>query len=633
MKFIPSSIPEGAEEPGQAFPSILVPRMQALLRPTPLQDFQDITATETAHSPVGWLDLAQEASFAGDTARALDAVEQGLKVAQHHPEARLSLLRAGAAIRINVPDLTKMQRSQDPADEEAALEFIAQRTRLLRELGQPRQAELEDQLGIRLCSPPDSFDVTVLEGVAESERAAGSADTVLADVLATLAIYRLNAGAEGLADSGEAAQAMADEDSVPETLAHEALHVVQRQQQAGLIVPVNARTGVQRILAHAAFVNQKHHVARELAHEILAGGCSRVYRADMWTVLARAIYSSDEDVAEATRYALRALEMYSRLEIRYGAVATATLIAAIASQHGAEDIALVAWQVAVAQAEQGEIPEVPALRLALGHQMLTASDPEGAEKVLRQVQMEHSSARNRELTAQAQIYLAQALQEQQRTDEAVALWDEAVDLMVETGNHKDAAKLCIGTASLLAHTYRDDIRAERYFARAVKLARQLSGEMRFLAHTLHMHGRVLLRMHRPEGLTLLDEATGYIQQLDVPWFEADIAISKARGLQNLGQPNKAVALALTAADTFAEVQDTRAQHDAENLAGHILLDSEQWLEAIAIFSGLEDALNLNDTVRKELYLGLSLAYEKINDDDAAQRYHDRAQELRLDPVD
>src|SRR5699024_5079595 len=121
-----------------------------------------------------------ESAYPADLYIALACATKGLASTGTNPDIKLALYRPITSVHHKLNDADALQQA------------LAQRTALLRSVGQTHQADMEDQLGSILFAEADGFASTVLSGVADQERNRGTTDTVLADVLIGLAVYQLS---------------------------------------------------------------------------------------------------------------------------------------------------------------------------------------------------------------------------------------------------------------------------------------------------------------------------------------------------------------------------------------------------------------------------------------------------------
>ena len=569
-------------------------RLNGLLRSI---DEAPLWSQETADTAPGWLDLAHEAAYADDQPRARRAVQSGLRATgSERPEHRLALYRTLATVLA--------------ASGENPEEAIRARAAVLREVGQPHQAELEVQLGAMLLREPESFDASVLAGVVEQERDVDPRDTVLVDALVALSVARV--------EEQRAEEAV--------ELLREALRALDARVAAHAVVSSGQRISVTMFLAHVLLMHQDGDAAAATATELLESGCNRAVRAAMWMV--RAVVAQQSGAwDDAAEYALRSCELYARLGVRPGAASAAGLLATVSQTAGQNHQAVLAWRLAMQQAEQGEISESIALGLALGHQLLEVEDFREAEEVLtglvrRAEIMDDSIALGRAL-----VDLGHALRHQDRAQETLEHWDRAADLFTELDFLEEAARVQLATGALLSREQRQDEAVVR-LTRAVEIARRLErSEAGVLPQALHALGHVLSERGDTDGVRLLDEAIELAKSASADWHHADYTDTRARALWALHDGPAAVSTALTAADLYAASNDRTAAQQAELFAAHVLLEQSKAYEAASLFRLLADDGSTAASVRMAAWLGLAQALELTEDESGAAEAKQRAEEI------
>ncbi|MBB5749481.1 tetratricopeptide repeat protein [Micrococcus sp. TA1] len=575
------------DTPTPGLPEDLAPRLGAVLARRSLTNSQD--DPETAR---GWLDASYEAAYAEDLALAGRAARAGLQArGGQDPFNRAGLLRALASV-------AEMQ-----GDHAAATRYIAERSQLLVEAGYPHQARMESELGTMLLREPESFEATVLEGLLEAERArsARSVDTVLPDVLVALAVRNVE---DGRLDPAV-------------DLLEECLDILDARVGAGIAVAPESLSSTRMFLAHVHLMSHEPESAAEVADEVLAGKANRAVRAAMWMLKAVVAHELG-DAAQAAADALRAVELHAAAGVRKGAASAAALLAGLAHDAGDQQSSILAWKVAVAQAEQGEVPEASDLTLALGHQLLEAEEHALAERVLAGLVRREEAARRLPGLARALVDLGHAARHQGRPDEALEHWDRASGLFQEAGSLAEAARMCLAAGALLNRQERAEDAAER-FSRAVELARRVEDEddPAVLPQALHALGHVLCELGQERGVALLDEAIALAQDSSAAWHEADFTDTRARGLWALRQGPAAVSSALTAADLFAASQDTTAASNAELFAAYVLLEQERAEEAASLFRMITEQQDTARYLRMAAWLGLAQSLDLAGDEEGA----------------
>src|SRR5699024_3192225 len=137
------------------------------------------------------------------------------------------------------------------------------------------------------------------------------------------------------------------------------------------------------------------------------------------------------DMKQAATFGMRALELYARLQIRPGAASAASLVASVARRAEKHQLSVLAWRVAVDQAEQGEVEEASGLVAALGHQLLEAGEVTEAEEVLSGLVTRERLNGNHHVLAHALIDLGNSVSRQQRYQEAVKHWRDSIDAFLK----------------------------------------------------------------------------------------------------------------------------------------------------------------------------------------------------------
>ncbi len=561
---------------------------------------------ETAHTARGWLDLAHEAAYADDLDRALACATHGLASAGTNPDVKLGLYRLLASVHHKLEDEVGMQRA------------IEQRTKLLRSLGQTHQAEMEDQLGSILFAEADGFAATVLQGVAEQERSLDSLDTVLTDVLIGLAVHQMSQmhGEEAL------------------ELIEEAVELQRRRADADFRLSAGSLANTEMFLAHLKFMNEHVDEADELSQRILDSGCNRAVRAAMWMMQA-VIAHHRNDMRQSAIFGTRALELYARLQIRPGAASAASLIASVARRAEKHQLSVLAWRVAVDQAEQGEVEETSGLVAALGHQLLDAGEVTEAEEVLTGLVTREQLNGNHHVLAHALIDLGNAVSRQERYKDAIKHWRNSIDAFIKVDRVREAARTSLAAGMKLAETENPKVYsdAEDLMRQAIEMAKA-SEDPGVETQGLRELAKLLCDQTKPEGLELYDQAIALAGNDDVRYVAADLTRLKARAYARFGKTNKAVATALTAADMFEDEAELAMGHCCELLAGKFLIEKSKWVEATTLFSTIVDADGIKPPLRKAALFGLARALRGQGDEVEAQRINLQAERIQLeDPLD
>lgn len=599
MEFSTSSAEFEGSDSHSALPSIVEPKLRSLLsNGASSANLQQ----ETAHSARGWLDLAHEAAYADDLERSLECATHGLASAGTKPEVKLGLYRLLASVHHKLDD------------EAAMLQAIKKRTELLRSLGQTHQAEMEDQLGSILFAEADGFASTVLSGVADQERSLETTDTVLADVLIGLAVHQMSQ--------------MRGEEALQ--LIEEAVAMQRRRVDAGLHLSAGSMANTEMFLAHLKFMNEQVDEADTLSNQILESGCNRAVRAAMWMMQAVIAHHRNE-MPEAANFGIRALELYARLHIRPGAASAASLVASVARRVEKHQLSVLAWKVAVDQAEQGEVEETSGLVAALGHQLLDAGEVAEAEQVLTSLVTREKLTGNHQVLAHALIDLGNAVCRQERFKDAINHWRDSIEAFLKVDAVREAARTSLGAGMKLAEAEDDSVyaAAEDLLRQAIEMARA-SEDPAVETQGLRELAKLLCDQTKPEGLKLYDEAIQLAGNDDVRYVAAELTRQKARAYAVFGKVNKAVATALTAADMFEDEAELAMGHGCELLAGKFLIEHGKWLEATTLFTTIAEAEGIQPELRRAALLGLSTALRGQGDQQESDRIKRQAERIEVE---
>lgn len=523
----------------------LATRLKALLHAP------QVTET-TAKTARGWIDLAYEAAYGERYAAAADAARAGLQApGGDTSENRLMLLRVLSGVH------------EMRGDSDASAPVLAERITLLRQLGRTRQARIEEDLGALLLREPDAVEGEILSRVAEELRAedaeAGSAGSlVLADVLSSLAVRTLH-------DSGPEATLPLVKESCRILAAHD------RQE---------ALAGARMFLAHSLLLAGESEEALSVAESVLAAPANRAVRGAM-QMLRATVHHGQDRTAQALEEAVASAELYAACGVRRGSASAAALVAGLASAVEDEESAVLAWQVAVQQAELGEFPEAAVLSLALGQQLLEGDEYREAEKVLDRIVSRGQNLQDSSTRGKALMGLGHAVAQQKRPTEALAHWQEAAEIFLNDDEPDEAARAHLAAGALSASLEKLETAREHY-EMGLELAEQSQEDPAVLVQALHSLGHLLTREGDSAGTAHLDRALSLAQDHGTDWLVADITDSIARGLIALGNGTGAVSRALDAADLFRTAEDARSAANAEIFAGQVLLQMGRADEAEAI---------------------------------------------------
>lgn len=553
-------------------------RLQSLLHSAP-------PAEDEAQTARGWVDLAYEAAYGERYSAAAEAAHKGLGApGSQEPENRLMLLRILSGVH------------EMRGDSGLSAPYLQERIDLLRTLGRSRQADVEAQLGPMLLREPDRVEAEILARMAEELDDGTGPSVERADVLSSLAVRSLH-------------------DEGPEA----ALPLI--TEACGILAALDRRqalAGARMFLAHAQLLSDHPEEALATADEVLSEPANRAVRGAM-AMLRATVHHQAERPVQAASDAMTSTELYSACGVRKGAASAAALLAGISSSLDQASTAVLAWRVAVQQAELGEFSESRMLSLALGQQLLEMDEHAEAEKVLDALSLrlvgveEDHSTRGRALMG-----LGHAVTQQKRPLEAMAHWDEAAAQFIAAEEVDEAARAHLAAGALAASLDRVST-ARHHYEQGLKLADQGEDtDPLMLLQALHSLGHLLCRHEEDAGLEYLDRALRIAVEHGTDWQRADIIDTRARSLTALGRGTEAVAAALEAADVFAESGDEEAAADAEIFAATVLLQMNQPQEAETVFRMAAEDREISDAL---LATSLEGRIESLRDlgrhDDAA----------------
>ncbi len=530
------------EIPGSA---TLANRLRALLHAPPAE-------TARAETARGWIDVAYEAAYAERYTAAAEAADQGLHAAGgKDPENRLMLLRVLSGVH------------EMRGDSAAASPYLNQRVELLRSLGRTRQASIEADLGSMLLREPDRVEGEILARVAEDLRTAstGSPGVELADVLSSLAVRVLH-------DEGPDA-------ALP--LVQESCDILLRLERT------DALAGARMFLAHTLLLSGEPEQALEIADAVLGQPANRAVRGAM-AMLRATVHHYQDRPDDAASDAIIAVELYAACGVRKGAASAAALLAGLTAATDDGENAVLAWKVAIRQAELGEVEESRMLTLALGQQLLDLSQYREAEEVLEALCSQlDSTGSHRSARGRALMGLGHAVTQQKRPLEAMAHWKEAAQLFIADDDAEEAARAYLAAGALASSLDRLEAAQDCYekgleWADAAEEADPL-----MLLQALHSLGHLLSRREEESGLEHLHRAMGIAREHGSAWQVADVTDTLARGYTALGRGTEAVSTALTAADLFSQAEDRESAGDAELFAARVLQEMGRADEASSLY--------------------------------------------------
>ncbi len=547
---------------------------------------QPSDGSPTAETARGWVDLAYEAAYGERYTAAAEAASRGLDArGSQEPENRLMLLRILSGVH------------EMRGDSEQAAPHIRERIALLRALGRTHQAGVEEQLGGMLLREPDRVEGEILQRLAGDLRTEAPGSLVLADVLSSLAVRVLH-------DEGPQA-------ALP--LVQEACEILEQQDRP------EALAGSRMFLAHGLLLSGDSEGALKVADQVMSAPSNRAVRGAM-AMLRATIHHHQERHEEAMEDAMHSVELYAACGVRKGAASAAALLAGMTAALEDGEVSVLAWKVAVQQAELGEFDESRMLSLALGQQLLELQRHEEAEKVLDGLSVrlagteEDLSTRGRALMG-----LGHAVTQQRRPLEAMAHWEEAAELFLSSQEPEEAVRAHLAAGALAASLERAES-ARTHYEEGLRLAQQSDDQdPLMLLQALHSLGHLLTRQAEPSGLPHLHRALEIAREHGTEWQIADITDTLARGRLALGQGTEAVSAALHAADLFTEADDDGAAAEAEVFAAKVLLEMDRAEEAEAIFRMAADHRESDAELSAETLEGRIDALMKLGRaDEAAQ---------------
>lgn len=463
--------------------------------------------------------------------------------------------------------------------EEAAAELPA-RLAVLREAGRDVQAGLEERLGLVL------FGVDLVESlprVQEELDALGDEHLLeRADLLSTLAIGRMWAGAHaGAAEPARAAAALF--------------------AQAG---DTRRAHGMRLLEADAISADGDTAGGAGLLDALLGDPALEDGRRVRVLATRARLHGVAEEFTEGAAAADEAARVAVSIGVDDAMVSEMFLLAAMLHEDDGEPSAAVSrYRVAAERRDAVGLPSVD-VRFRQGRAMLAAGYAAEAVDTLNDVLREESEngvePGSRALTA---VLLAQALHAAEEYGNAVGAWAYAADLREEAEDAVGRAYALVQQGRLLGRFGATDDAIE-VLAEAVDLVRGNEDEVGLLADGLHVLAQAHQQRGDDEAVTLIDEALELGRRHEATWFVADVLDTRARLLAGQGQTDAAVATALQAADTFADVGDPASAGGSELLAARVLREAERADDAVALyraaFEHASDAEPLRQAVALEL---------------------------------
>ncbi|NKX53708.1 hypothetical protein [Arthrobacter mobilis] len=539
------------------------------------------------------LDRAYEAAYAEDNLGALFFARAGLERAAG---ADTDTVLALYSVLIAVSQLAGRHSDADG--------YLTARIRLLRETGQEMQASVEEDLGTLLFREATERDLPLLEAALEQLAEAKAPPGVLADLQLAVAVARSRTGTK------------------PQAL--KLLEQAVQGYAAGR--RPDSLSGALMYLAHTYVVTDHPRRAIATADRLLSLPANRALLASMWLLKANLAAGSGEHDDQALDYALTALELYAACGARKGAVSAAVLVARLSAAAGDGGTSVLAWRVAVQQAERGEVHEELTLRLALGNQLLEAEEYELAREVLEKLleRQERANSGPSDI-ARTLMSLGHAHRHRGRSADALECWRHAVSEFNAAGEYAEASRALLAIGTLLSRENRGSD-AIVCLEAAVAAARKAKDDDTVLPQALHALGHALCEAGDPDGLAQLDEAIRLAREYGASWHEADYCDTRARALWALERGQAAVAAALHAADLYAAADDPGSACNAELFAAHVLAETGQTSAAVTIFRMVLDQPEISRPLVVAANLGLAGALDELGRKRAADRARRAAQE-------
>ncbi|NKX49623.1 hypothetical protein HER39_03325 [Arthrobacter deserti] len=539
------------------------------------------------------LGRAYEAAYAEDNLGALFMARAGLaRATAAETETILSLYSVLIAV------------SQLAGRHEEADGYLRERVRVLREAGQDIQASVEADLGTLLFREATERDLPLLEAALEQLVEAKAPPAVLAGLRLAVAVARSRHGTK------------------PQAL--KLLEQAVQGYAAGR--RPDSLTGALMYLAHTYVMTDHPRRAIATADRLLSMPANRALLASMWLLKANLAAGSGEHDDQAHEWALTALELYAACGVRKGAVSAAVVVARLCAAADDGATSVLAWRVAVQQAERGEVHEELTLRLALGNQLLEAEEYELArevlEKLLERQERANAGAPN---IARTLMSLGPAPRHAGRSADALECWRHAVSEFNAATEYAEASRALLAIGTLLS---RENRAADALVCleAAVAAARKAADDDTVLPQALHALGHALCEAGDPAGLSQLDEAIRIAREYGARWYEADYSDTRAQALWALQRGQAAVAAALHAADLYAAADDPGSACNSELFAAHVLAETGQTSEAVTIFRMVLDQPEISRPLVVAANLGLAGALDELGRKRAPDRARRPAEE-------
>ena len=539
-------------------------------------------AVPQPRTPVDWLDAASVYGFSNMPDEAADA-------------ARHALASSDAALRATaLKSLISVALFRDDIDE--AKRLFAERQQALREGGRPSQADMEQRVGLTIMGQHAADSQQRLE--AELARlTATSTGPELADVQTTLA--------ELLSQQDDC-----DIDRV-KTLFTAAL-------EPAAPVP-DLQAAVLRNLMEISAYQDDQQAALGFCDRLLALPLSAGFKT--FALYYRARLLADLDRGEEGIDGLdEAARIYAKYGVRRGVVDCTLLATELLRRAGRHDEELAHAHYALREAELMDVATT-GIRYRLGRALTATGNPDAAGEVLWQVDQDEEAAGEEAPASRAEtkLALAEAFEAGEHYGNAVSMYRDAADLLVEAEQPADAANMLRRAANILREFEMWDDACET-INKAYDLVKGTKLPME--VQVLEARGYAKAGAGDATALDDVDAAIAIVQaDPDGPftWKIGDLTDSKGRMLMDLERREEAVAVFLQAADSYAAGDDlasaARAEHfAAQNLAGPL----ERPADAVPIYKAAlaraDEALKANpetDTdLRESIIVKLAEALEQ-----------------------
>ncbi len=548
-------------------------------------------------TPLEYLHRGYELAFSDRPEAAIDSAQEALRTAEPSSDLRLRILAFMVSLLLGEGHSDKAQ------------ELFDERLELLSTMGRDVQQEVEDRLGLMLFREATIEELPILAVELETQTAADAPAAVLADL----------SFAVGAAHSSGASHMEAT------ILMRSAAEYYREDDNS------DGEAAALMYLSGSLMALGDEDRAVEVIGRALELPATPTIHASVLMLRARTGFGTPSRAERAIDDAISALEIYQSAGIRQGAIAAAATAGQELLELDEPSDAALALRIAADEAERGEHPTLPILRLNLGNALLQSAEYAGAMSNLSDAQRLLSVGGNPpEQLANALSGLGHAQRHTGLDDEALATWQEAAELFETAGQFAEQAQILVSMGTLLAKGGRLDS-ALVSFEAAVVAARREEANPLALPQALHTCGYARCEAGDALGLVELDEAIELSKKLNTPWLVADFTDSRARGLFTLNRHVEAIACALEAADMFSEAGDYSAAGNAELLAGQVLLSQHQAAEAEAILRNAIGHMTEDSGLRVAAWTAISEALDQLERPEEAEAARAQAAGIADDP--